>query len=231
MIVLIPISCLCLSCTFAAKKLSYSDFDNYYFTKWIRSDGDFVFYVEGKGRPCSGFGYYKNEEKRYYVDTAAYLDGLYLRIIDGSIINKEYHATKILSDGSWNGDIQVDEVNSEVSYVFHPEHVEEYEIDPNNFCTTNLMNSELTIAFLYHSKSRYNAINEWILKKDGSSFSLSFHNDKTFDIIGKIHSCSGTYVAGYESIELNFQTNEVFEGIESLTLDYQYGNDTLTYSI
>ena len=92
-IILAFLPILCSSCVGSSNCLNYDDFDDFYFTKWIRNDGEFCYFAEGSGRPHYGFGYYENDKTRYRVNMITMLSNFAIRI-RGNDVDEEYALTK-----------------------------------------------------------------------------------------------------------------------------------------
>ena len=226
-IALLLLAATCSSCV-PKTRISFDDFLDYYFTKWVADNGLFTFYVEGKGKPSYGYLYYPGNEFRRRAGVKYYYSVMRLDI-SGEGEYRSYDIEKHLENGVWNGKMHVYRSKPEESFLLTPVPVLEDEIDPNHFRTTNLIGERGHLAFIYSEDDMYSRKNSWVYASGGNEFALSFGEGKTFKIDGGEETWEGAYEAGYDSMELRFSKGQLFEGKESLTLKYYFGSSAFKY--
>ena len=226
-IALLLLAVTCSSCV-SKTRISVDDFLDYYFTKWVADNGLFTLYVEGKGDPSSGYLYYSGNEFRRRADVNYYYSVMCLDI-SGEGEYQSYDIEKHLENGVWNGKIHVYRPKPEESFLLTPIPILEDEIDPNHFQTTNLIGERGHLAFIYSAEDAYSHKNSWVYTSGGNKFTLSFDEGKTFKIDGDGETWEGADEAGYDSMELRFSKERLFEGKESLALKYYFGSSTFKY--
>lgn len=218
-------------------RLNWGYFRSFNFIKWVSDDCDIVLMHQGLGsKGLSGMAFLNGVEGFGYY--SIYIHGftteLYVDFYDSFGETFEFYLEPLTKEYAPSRGFLAYSKNDDKRYLFNPVQITQDEIDLRGLCDTDLISKDNKHKFLCGDKyfAEFNPISglyTWYYGDENKRITLTFGENKSFEIGVNVHegrfpsdatTYKGSYDANFESVVLNFESNDNIFNESSLELFY-----------